>query len=306
MIERPRPQPVAAPTLPPLSPKDLARLIGVSESSMKRWIDDGRLIAIRTSGGHRRVNVDEALRFIRTNGFKVSDPRPLGLVPLAADVRPLADQLYDQLYQGRTVAVRSLLCSAWAGGATIAELGDGPIRAAMTRLGDLWRHDEHGIAIEHQATDTLIHTLSVLRGMLGEPGPEAPLALGGAPVKDPYLVPSILAGLVLQENGWRTMNLGPETPIEAFKSALARHQPRVMWLAVSTVESVPGLRNQLNKLTDELLKQQIHLLVGGRISGDLHLEERPNRLVVNTLAEAVAFARGLHQPVVQARLSELT
>lgn len=65
---------------PSISPKDLALLIGVSESSLKRWVDEGRggLAAMRTSGGHRRISVYEAVRFVRQTSQNVVRPELLG------------------------------------------------------------------------------------------------------------------------------------------------------------------------------------------------------------------------------------
>src|SRR5690242_3719305 len=60
-----------------LSPRDLADALGVSESSLKRWVDAGKLAAFRTEGGHRRIAVSEALRFIRETGAPVARPELL-------------------------------------------------------------------------------------------------------------------------------------------------------------------------------------------------------------------------------------
>ncbi len=283
------------PSPAPLSPKDLAQIIGVSESSLKRWIDDGRIPAARTSGGHRRVNVDDAIRFIRGNGYPIRDPRPLGLTVMPPDERPFDQRLYDQLFHGRAIAVRSMLFNAWMGGTSIADLADGPVRAALTRIGELWAHDEHGIAIEHQATDAIIQALASLRTAMGEPTADAPLAIGAAPMRDPYLVPSQLAALALQELGWRVANLGPETPLDAVRSAVQRLQPRLLLISVSTQEALPGLRIQLHKLADEMARLNVNVLVGGRVSTELNLERRPNLLSVRSMTEATAFARGLWQ-----------
>ena len=67
-----------------LSPKELADAIGVSESSLKRWADAGRLQVARTEGGHRRIPIAEAVRFIRDTGAVVVRPDLLGLLALHA------------------------------------------------------------------------------------------------------------------------------------------------------------------------------------------------------------------------------
>ena len=62
-----------------LSPKSLASAIGVSESSMKRWIDQGQLPVHITSGGHRRISFSDAIKFIRAHKRTIVDPSALGL-----------------------------------------------------------------------------------------------------------------------------------------------------------------------------------------------------------------------------------
>ena len=53
----------------------------MSESSLKRWADGGRLRFSRTAGGHRRFSIAEAVRFVREAGLPVRDPAGLGLPP---------------------------------------------------------------------------------------------------------------------------------------------------------------------------------------------------------------------------------
>lgn len=47
-----------------VSPRDLARAAGVSESSVKRWCDQGLIPVIKTAGGHRRLSLDAAIEFL--------------------------------------------------------------------------------------------------------------------------------------------------------------------------------------------------------------------------------------------------
>ena len=57
-----------------LSPRQFAEAIGVSESSVRRWADDGRIQMTRTAGGHRKIARSDALRFIRTTSAQVVRP----------------------------------------------------------------------------------------------------------------------------------------------------------------------------------------------------------------------------------------
>ena len=67
-----------------LSPRELARALGVSESSLKRWADDGKIRFSRTVGGHRRIAVSDALQFARDAKLPLVRPDVLGLREVAA------------------------------------------------------------------------------------------------------------------------------------------------------------------------------------------------------------------------------
>ena len=62
-----------------LSPKQVAHAIGASESSLKRWCDQGLLTTVKTAGGHRRIPVQEVLRFVREQNHAVVEPHILSM-----------------------------------------------------------------------------------------------------------------------------------------------------------------------------------------------------------------------------------
>ena len=218
------------------SPRDLASALGVSESSLKRWIDAGRIRATRTGGGHRRVALDDALAFVRETNAPVARPDLLGIRAgqAAPERRELDDHALSRaLIDGDGRGVRRWIDARLAGGASIAELCDGPIRSAMYTIGELWQHDADGVFIEHRATDLCIQALAHLRAQL-EPPLHAPVAVGGAPEDDPYLLPSAMAALVLAAEGLRPVNLGADTPTAALHHAVAHHRPRLVWVSASS------------------------------------------------------------------------
>lgn len=216
-----------------LSPRALADALGVSESSLKRWVDAGKIVSFRTDGGHRRIALDDAVRFIRETRAPLARPELLGLPAAAVVERAGSPELVDLLREGDVEGTRGLLLSRYLAGATTAELADGPIRDAMHALGELWLHDERGVFIEHRATDACLQAIAHLRGMLAAPV-HAPIALGAGPEDDPYLIAPLLASMVTTDAGFRTINLGPDTPLAALQEAALHHRPRLIWLSVSS------------------------------------------------------------------------
>jgi len=276
-----------------LSPRELAGALGVSESSLKRWVDAGKLTAARTEGGHRKISVAEALRFVRESGAPLAHPELLGMPEVAAALSPLptdlsklgepgqldgttssqqVNRLLAYLLNGDAVGARGWLLGLYLGGTTIDALCDGPIRDAMHGLGELWKHDHAGVFVEHRGTDACLQAISHLRSLVepevvpGRPDTR-PLAVGCAPEGDPYMIPSFLAATVVASAGMRAVNLGPDTPPVALAAAVAHHKPRLVWISASTKQSTARFNDLAETIAS--LPAGLTVAIGGRASAAL-------------------------------------
>jgi len=281
-----------------LSPRELADAIGVSESSIKRWADDGTVQALRTAGGHRRIPIEEAIAFIRESGLRVLKPDILGLAELDAGTSDSLEHgsetevLYSCLRDGNSADARGVILSLYVGGWSIAQIIDGPVQDSMRYLGDLWKEDENAIFLEHRATDILIQSLNYLRSLLRIQPANAPLAIGAAPTGDPYIVPTLSASLVLSEAGFRTTNLGPETPVQILEHAATQLQPHLIWLSVSNTSRAERLRTEIMSLVEMFRSSGGVVVVGGRGARALQLGRQSGLHIGASMAELEAFVRG--------------
>lgn len=279
-----------------LSPKELGQAVGASESSIKRWIDDGMIAASRTAGGHRRVAIAEAIRFIRASRLPVVHPEILGLRDVDAETEQAAagdeaEALFEYLLRGKAREARGLVMSLYLSGKSVAEIADGPIRAAMHRLGELWKHDSAGIYVEHRATDICIQSITQLRLILDPPA-EGPVALGGAPEGDPYLAPSMIAATVLMSEGFRAVNLGGDTPVGSLIVAAERHKPVLVWLSITSARAADKLKGELPRLHEALSGLKVPLILGGQARPRIEKSVPADVYQASTMAELLAFAKG--------------
>jgi excisionase family DNA binding protein len=274
-----------------LSTKQLAQAIGVSESSVKRWADDGAVAAVRTVGGHRRIPLAEAIRFVRDTRATVVRPAALGLAapPIARDG---ADPLADGLASGAAPDVRAMLHGLYIRGRSVAAIIDGPLRTAMQRIGERWRQEADGILVEHRATDLCIQWLNQLRALLVVDD-EAPVAVGGAAPGDPYVLPSLAVATALEAEGIRAMNLGPDTPLDTLVLASRQEGAAIVWVSASTDAARDRLAGDLGSLIAATRDIGARLIVGGRALEARPLDTPADVQVAGTVAEAAAFARGL-------------
>lgn len=277
-----------------LTPKELAEALGASESSIRRWVDSGDIRISRTAGGHRRIPLTEAIRFIRQIGAPVVRPELLGLGKLSfTDSKEEhlsdAENLFQSLRAGDGDTIRDFLVSRYLNGQALHSIFDGPLLAAIQRVGDLWQHDERGILIEHRATEICIEAVAMLRRLLPPVEEGSPLALGGAAQGDPYQLPSMMAGAVLFESGFMDVNFGANTPVELLGREAIDRGARLVWLSISSSCEPKPLKASLKKLAVNLGKHKIDLVFGGRH----HLHYVPGKLANVTSVQSMTALAAL-------------
>jgi hypothetical protein len=266
---------------------------------MKRWADEGLVQATRTVGGHRRIPLSEAIRFIRHIGATITHPDILGLQELATlpaaatSGKSAGEALYAALESGDAAVCRGLVQSMYVGGMSVAQICDGPVREAMVRMGELWLHQEWGIAVEHRATDICIQALNQLRFLQPAPRDDAPVALGGAAEEDPYMLPSLACAAVATEAGLRDINLGPRTPLRVMLNAAKHYHASLVWITISTASEPRKLAEDLANMANALQPQRCSVIIGGRSAGQFLPADIPGVHTSGTMAQLSAFARGL-------------
>jgi excisionase family DNA binding protein len=279
---------------PLLTPKDLADAVGVSESSMRRWIDSGRLKTTRTAGGHRRVEFVEALRFIRESGTPLVRAEILGLGDVT-NVPPRPKSSDDQQLQhafavGDRTLARGVVVSWHLAGQSLASIFDTQIQPALARMAELASGDRTQLLLERRASEICTEIIHHLRNLLPTSPGNAPLAMGAAPQEDCHAVSSQMVAAVAREAGLRDMNFGPNAPVDLLTDLAKKESAKLVWLCV-TDKPKPGVKAQAHRLADDLGHRDATLVVIGPQAGALG--KHPHMHHLNSMSELAAFLDGL-------------
>ncbi len=250
-----------------LSPKQVARAIGVSESSVKRWCDKGVLATERTAGGHRRVRADEALRFIREQGYTIAAPDVLGLPSVSGQgewTTERAEERFRQaLIDGADDVCRQVVLDLHLAKRPIPVICDSVIAQAFHNIGDMWDCGEVEVYEERRACEICLRVVHELRQRVASPPQDAPIAFGATLDGDPYTLAVSMAELVLRVAGWNAMSLGHMLPFDTLRKAIEQHSPKLVWLSVSAVRDETRFVAEFNQLFEHADKLGAAIAVGG-------------------------------------------
>lgn len=280
-----------------LSPKALADAIGVGESSIKRWADSGQIQITRTSGGHRRIQLKEAIRFIREAGLEVVKHAHLGLsIPSERDLSnsPLEELLKEALLKGDRERAGQLTEALYLKGWSVGAICDGPFSSALVEAGQLWRkNSEDGLLVEHRCTAIAISALEQLRSLSTFSTTTSPLAIGGALSGDQSQLPSLMATAALEAQGFRTVNLGSNTPAATFGAGIKAHSPTLVWISINHTDSTDLAQRSVQDITQFSREREIQVVVGGRGCTALNIKAASNIFIAHSMSDLESFTKGM-------------
>ncbi len=251
-----------------LKTQQVADALGISVSTLKRWVDAGQLAASRTVGRHRLIPLGEALRFARKSRLSTA-----GLERLSGDGLRSVVGVDDVVRERLTSALKT--CRAWAARRLIldahAALGDGAALAdeligpVMRAVGHGWSVGDWDVYQEHQASQIVASAVTdlIARTPRGGDTP-GPVALGASPEGDHYTLATLLGELTLRELGWDVRNLGPDLPLRSLARAVTFHRPRLVYLAVMHVVAPIGLLDAYAELAAAARDVDVAIILGGR------------------------------------------
>ncbi len=283
-----------------LTPRQVARAIGVSDASLKRWCDKGLIASIRTVGGHRRLPLDAVVKFLRDNGHCLIRPEILGLPSTTGTGKTVidraAEQFRDALEAGDEERAHRIAVDLYLARQPLFQVFDQVVAPAFHALGARWQHGEIDVYQERRGVEICSRLLHVFRMMLPPPAPEAPRAIGGAPEGDPYALPTAMVELTLREAGWRADSLGIGLPVASIIAALRTYRPRLVWLSVSSSNNSERLIPEIQALYDAASECRAALVIGGRAISDQARAQLRFSACCDRVTHLRAFVDALHPP----------
>jgi excisionase family DNA binding protein len=251
----------------PLTSKQVARALQVSESSIKRWCDKGVLPVAYTAGGHRRIPLSGLIDFLRSSKHELAKPEVLGLPATTGQtVRVLdraASQMSEALLRGDDEGCRRIVLDLYLAQHAVSRICDEVFSKAFDEIGQRWENGDAEVYQERRGCMIVLRVLNELRTLLPTPAADAPTAIGGAPEGDPYNLGTTMAELVLREEGWNANSLGNNLPFGTLAAAIKENGPRLFWISASHIDNDGDFLNGYQNLYDSF-GGDVAFVVGGR------------------------------------------
>jgi excisionase family DNA binding protein len=279
-----------------VSPKQVARAIQVSESSVKRWCDKGVIPTQKTAGGHRRIPLAGLMEFLRGSQQTLVRPELIGLPATTGQTTRVLDraagQLVGALVRGDDEQCRQITLDLYLAEHSLGAIFDYVYAPAFESIGDRWECGDVEVYQERRACEISLRVLHDLRALIPAPPPNSPLALGGVVEGDQYNLGTTMAELVLRDSKWNAISLGSNLPFPTLAEAIKHHRPRLFWISCSHIRDEAAFLRGYAELYEQF-GLDVAFVVGGRSLVESVRQQMKYAAYCDNMAHLEAFAQTL-------------
>lgn len=261
-------------------------MLGVHVSTVKRWCEGGDLPFRATDGGHRRIDIADALETAESKGrttfldgfspwqtnawLAIRDLEQFG------DYRRFHNLAMGWLRRGEVELLGLLFFqAARRPEVPLPQFLDEGIRGFMAAVGEGWRSGRLAIGEEHMATQMIVEVLIRLRDdwegrMRGRKGSDTdPLvAVVGSMEGDHHDLGAHGIRTLLERAGWRVYFLGPNVPAQDFAEIQRSQGADLLCISCSPNRTIGDVRRAATILGSRLDPAYPYRLVfGGSLLG---------------------------------------
>jgi len=251
-----------------LSSKQVAELLGVNESSVKRWADSGMLSCYKTPGGHRKFKKNDILIFSSKYSYELKKnihlrQEPANMQKQSLDFEKIKKLLLIKLLKGSDDEITEYLYSLHITGLSITDLYDIVISGTMHSIGEMWQMKKISIEDEHISTSKIIKAIIRFHGKLQPEIKNGLTAFCGCPEKEFHELPLLSVNNILQYKGWNTIYAGVNLPVKSFISGIKLYKPDLVCLSATIAEDKERFLIDIKKIYSTAKKSGSYFVIGG-------------------------------------------
>ena len=284
-----------------VSTQEVAVMLNVAETTIKRWADENIIPCVKTPGGHRKFSLKEVVRFAETKGYTPTGSQPPPMTPMQLEqlevgvhtrnYARIADVFKEEALQADREGIVTLFLYLYRQHIPLTLIVDEVVRPAFEEIGTKWEKGEIEINQEHAASHATVESLIRMASELHRKGSNGLSVLCACPEEELHEVG--LRGLAysLECEGWKVHYMGGNAPVETLASFIWAAHPELVCLSVTMGRRRRELFDKLKKLSSQVHSYDGKVIVGGNYADRLHEQDIRCDHIARSIQDAVEYSR---------------
>ncbi|MFO7445844.1 MAG: cobalamin-dependent protein [Ignavibacteriaceae bacterium] len=282
-----------------ITTRDAAGLLGVTETTIKRWTDSNRLKCVKTLGGHRKYLMKDIEEFARENKIIISGVTPpvkkeymerLGYAVFTKNQDQIIEIILNESLKGNRDSLFDLFMYLTKNRVKFSNLVDEIVHPVMEIIGDMWHKNQIDIEQEHLASDTIKNSLSRLVVHLPHQRKNNTKVICACSEGEYHDMGLQALAYDLELKGYALHFLGANTPFRSIVKAVTNEKPKYVLVSatypsISQEEFIQGIK----KTAKAAKANDAKLLVGGRFAQNFDKGTLGCDAIMNSIKEINSY-----------------
>lgn len=250
---------------------EVAKILQVNVSTIKRWTEEGKLDCVRTHGGHRRFLMNHLAEFLKAEGRQV-DIYPveteadleLNYHILKRNYPQLQSAILTQALQAERDVIQKVITGLYLNDIPVHTIYDEILTPVLHEIGQLWSAGELAVAEEHLASQTIRDAMIRAQGSVQIPQRKSHTALCVNLSGELHDIALKMVDHVLEARGFQIYFSGQITPLFKMKQIFRKYHPERLYISSTFILDAEAAQNELKMLCDLAHSFNTRVFVGGQ------------------------------------------
>ncbi len=273
-----------------MNSNEVAQILGVNVSTIKRWTDAGKLPCIQTAGGHRKFLIKHINAFLKEQGtehhvnpvmpFSQSNFRRIALLAQRGQFKELVPMIYSAAKDGRTKLIETCLQNLYLAGQPIHVTGDKLLFPVLNTIGMDWENDNLSILGEHIASQAIRDAVMGFNSFIEQNNSKRDRILLACFQDDLHDIALRIIKVIIEAEGLTTVFTGQVTPASEIISIVGSEEISAIYLSSTWIENLSEAKSEFDTLWKSCRNQNVPLFYGGQGFDSIEVppEGKSNRL----------------------------
>lgn len=250
---------------------EVAKILRVNVSTIKRWTEEGKLECVRTHGGHRRFLMQHLADFLKAEDrrveiYPVQTPADLELNYhiLKNNFAALQSAILSHALRAERNVIQKVISGLYVNETPVYTVYDEILTPVLHEIGNLWAGGKLAVAEEHLASQTIRDAIIRAQSFVQIPPEKSHTALCVNLSGELHDIALKMVDHTLEARGFQIYFSGQITPLFKMKQLFLKYNPERLYISSTFVMEPETAQNELNRICDLAQECQTRVYVGGQ------------------------------------------
>ncbi|MFN0156718.1 MAG: cobalamin-dependent protein [Bacteroidota bacterium] len=257
-----------------LSTAEVARLFNVTETTVKRWADEGTLKCQKTPGGHRKFQMRYLVEFATTRNFEPLGAltlegggvlaRKIEVAVLSRNFNELRAAFIEKALSPDRRDLYEFFSYLYQHHVHQWEIFDLVLGPGMREIGERWERREIGVDHEHRAFYETLDAMAKLQSQVLTKAPAGHTVICACLDDELHEMGLRCASYIFAAEGWHVQYLGARTPHDSLIASIREQRTHLVCISATTIGDESSYLHALEKIRAAAHERETRVLLGGR------------------------------------------